>query len=77
MTDSFHGKKPTDREIAVALISEARNALLPAQWRLKQAAAATLQARGEPDSRVALAQAAIQRVLDFATECTKHLNRGE
>lgn len=76
MTDLFHGKTPTDREIAIALISEARNALLPAQYRLKQSAAATLQARREPDSRVALALVEIQRVLDFATECAEHLNKG-
>lgn len=71
VADTFHGKKPTDREIAVALISEARNALLPARYRLTQLAAR------ERAPEIVVAMTAIQRVLDLATECAEHLNRGE
>ncbi|HKP08493.1 MAG TPA: hypothetical protein VJU58_14665 [Microbacterium sp.] len=54
----------TDREIAIALISEVRNALVPARFHLNKVATS-------PEATDALT--AIQRVLDYATECAERL----
>lgn len=54
-------------EILIAMISEVRNALVPARFHLRRE-------QGAP-ARTALA--AIQRALDFTTSCAERLNKHE
>jgi len=58
-----NGSPPTPEEILVALVSEVRNALVPARYFLQHA---------PPDEHTAHTQKAIlaiQRVLEFTTTC--------
>ncbi len=58
---------PTDhRSIAIALVSEIRNALVPARYDLDKLGETALAAR-----------VAVQRVLDYATACAAQIDRLE
>jgi hypothetical protein len=55
------------RAIAIALISEIRNALVPARHDLAQA--------DSDPARIELVRAAVQRVLNYATQCAERLDK--